>query len=415
MTKNPYIRPKPRMTGKITGGHKSAGILDDFPVRKNIDTRAGTITGTPTNANDIVNKAYVDAQIAGIDEHDELGNLDYASAAHTGFEPAKGADDNFVTDAEKVVIGNTSGTNTGDQSITPEGTAVLSTGEANTKFLRADGDNSCSWQVPAGAGDVTAAVNLTDETLVQGDGGAKGIKTSTATVAHIEANTAAQHAAMTLNASATTGGMSLAAQEISNRAATNAQTGYATAAHITAIEANTTDSHASGSDDQISSDFTHDDLIAGTIADHDTSATGAELDTLTDTSDADALHAHATNDAHVAGDGSDHADVATNTAASHAQAHTVASHSDTTGTGAELDTLTDDSMADALHRHSELSASDGTPDACLAVDASGVVTISTDAPGADTQYTAQVLYNTDDVPPAAGGFPVGTLYIQYTA
>jgi len=41
---------------------------------------------------------------------------------------------------------------------------------------------------------------------------------------------------VTLNASATTGGMSISTQEISNRAATNAQTGYATAAHITALE-----------------------------------------------------------------------------------------------------------------------------------------------------------------------------------
>jgi hypothetical protein len=34
-----------------------------------------------------------------------------------GKEPLKGSDDNYVTDAEKVVIGNTSGTNTGDQDI----------------------------------------------------------------------------------------------------------------------------------------------------------------------------------------------------------------------------------------------------------------------------------------------------------
>jgi hypothetical protein len=38
--------------------------------------------------------------------------------ALAGKEPLKGADDNYVTDAEKVVIGNTSGTNTGDQTIT---------------------------------------------------------------------------------------------------------------------------------------------------------------------------------------------------------------------------------------------------------------------------------------------------------
>ena len=72
---------------------------------------------------------------------------------------------------------------------TPEGTAVKSTGEEGAiKFLREDGDNSCSWQVPAGAGDVTAAANLTNETIVQGDGGAKGVKTSTATVAQVAAN-----------------------------------------------------------------------------------------------------------------------------------------------------------------------------------------------------------------------------------
>lgn len=34
-----------------------------------------------------------------------------------GAEPAKGADDNYVTDAEKIVIGNTSGTNTGDNAV----------------------------------------------------------------------------------------------------------------------------------------------------------------------------------------------------------------------------------------------------------------------------------------------------------
>ena len=38
----------------------------------------------------------------------------------------------------------------------------------------------------------------------------------------------------------------------------------------------------------------HDTLSAGTVASHDTGATGAELDTLTDGSDADALHDHAT-------------------------------------------------------------------------------------------------------------------------
>ena len=47
--------------------------------------------------------------------------------------------------------------------------------------------------------------------------------------------------------------------------------------------------------------LTHDNLIAGTIASHDTTATGANLTTLTDTSNADALHSHtaATNDVNI--------------------------------------------------------------------------------------------------------------------
>jgi len=49
---------------------------------------------------------------------------------------------------------------------------------------------------------------------------------------------------------------------------------------------------------------------------------------------------------------------------------------DTDITGTELETLTDDSMADTLHRHSELSASDGDPDACVQVNATGEVVFS---------------------------------------
>lgn len=60
--------------------------------------------------------------------HASFTQLDYANAGHTGFEPAKGADDNFVTDAEKTVVGNTSGANTGDQDITGIGTNTTAIG-----------------------------------------------------------------------------------------------------------------------------------------------------------------------------------------------------------------------------------------------------------------------------------------------
>ena len=41
--------------------NKSKGILDDFAVRKVINTREGTIEKVPVNNNDIVNKAYADS------------------------------------------------------------------------------------------------------------------------------------------------------------------------------------------------------------------------------------------------------------------------------------------------------------------------------------------------------------------
>jgi len=55
-------------------------------------------------------------------------------------------------------------------------------------------------------------------------------------------------------------------------------------------------------------------------------------------------------------------------------------------TQAEFNTLTDDSMADALHRHSELSASDGTPDPAVSVNAVGGVTF------VDNIYQPDVLF-----------------------
>lgn len=63
----------------------------------------------------------------------------------------------------------------------------------------------------------------------------------------------------------------------------------------------------------------------------------------------------------------------------HPQTHTIASH-DTTATGTELNTLTNNSIANTLHRHSELVASDGAPDPALSVDATGKVGIKTVTP-----------------------------------
>lgn len=60
---------------QFTEGQKSKGILDDFPIRQNIDTAEGTINHTPTAAKHIVNKEYVDS-VAGAPKLNEVENPD---------------------------------------------------------------------------------------------------------------------------------------------------------------------------------------------------------------------------------------------------------------------------------------------------------------------------------------------------
>jgi hypothetical protein len=60
---------------------------------------------------------------------------------------------------------------------TPEGTAVKSTGETGgTKYLREDGDDTCSWQtVAAGMDDVSGVARATSGLLFNGDTAAANV------------------------------------------------------------------------------------------------------------------------------------------------------------------------------------------------------------------------------------------------
>ena len=59
MPKNPYLRPQVKQT-RFPQQAKSKGILDDYAVRKTVNSQEGTVEKEPTNDNDITNKAYVD-------------------------------------------------------------------------------------------------------------------------------------------------------------------------------------------------------------------------------------------------------------------------------------------------------------------------------------------------------------------
>jgi hypothetical protein len=107
------------------------------------------------------------------------------------FAPALGADDNYVTDAEKTVIGNTSGANTGDQTSLPitaapasdhvaSGMKIVLTANENQAFgdvcyIDADGeahladaDAIATSSVVAMCADATIAANATGNYLLHG-------------------------------------------------------------------------------------------------------------------------------------------------------------------------------------------------------------------------------------------------------
>jgi len=69
----------------------------------------------------------------------------------------------------------------------------------------------------------------------------------------------------------------------------------------------------------------------------------------------------------------------------------------------------DDHVGDNSQAHTDYLLNSG------ADVAAGPLTITADNSSADQAYVPMVLYNTDETPPAASGFPVGTLYVQYTA
>ena len=81
-----------------------------------------------------------------------LGLGTAATSATTDFALALGPDDNYVTDAEKVVIGNTSGTNSGDQDL-----SGLQPKPAEGQFV--DGDKTKLDGIESSA-DVTDATNV---------------------------------------------------------------------------------------------------------------------------------------------------------------------------------------------------------------------------------------------------------------
>jgi len=82
---------------------KSAGILDDFAIRKNIATREGTIEKVPVNNSDIANKKYVDDAVSGVSAT-PAGNDTEIQFNDSG---AFGASSSLTWDGTELEIGGT--------------------------------------------------------------------------------------------------------------------------------------------------------------------------------------------------------------------------------------------------------------------------------------------------------------------
>jgi len=96
MAKNPLIRSYPKKVNAPLQ-KKSAGILDDFAVRKNVATKEGTVEKVPTNDSDIANKKYVD-DLTGDHPHQDVQTT--ASPTFVKVSAPAGEFDTIATDTD---------------------------------------------------------------------------------------------------------------------------------------------------------------------------------------------------------------------------------------------------------------------------------------------------------------------------
>lgn len=306
-------------------------------------------------------------------KHSALAGLAYADAGHTGFAEALGVDDNYVTDAEKIVIGNTSGTNTGDQvagdfahnSLTGlnDGTSYEHITQTQKDALHAVYTDAEAVSAVATADDYikndaddTTSGNLTMNSADTGGGLTGGLFIESGKH-HINSNDGGGNFNIRIGNNFTTGitedgyashwtfsqstgdwsfKTTTASQLIDEAPVYNTIMSLSKEGNMTIL--GTVDGVDIATDVGANTSARH--AESHTAASHsDISATGTEINTACDGATAKNSHTHT------------HASTTGRTANDHhAQSHTVVSHSDTTATGAELNTLTGGGET-ALHSH----------------------------------------------------------------
>lgn len=101
-------------SGTVSWGSVGGTISNQTDLQAVLNGKAATLGADDNYVTDAEKGSL---HFPGSDNQD-LSGYSLTSHNHTGiYEPTKGGDDNFVTDAQLVVIGNTSNTNTGDQTL----------------------------------------------------------------------------------------------------------------------------------------------------------------------------------------------------------------------------------------------------------------------------------------------------------
>jgi hypothetical protein len=129
------------VSGSVTGDTLTLVLADATTINVDVatlldNTDAQTVTAFNLNSStNILTLTLSGGNTETVDLSGLVGLVDASSdgavygrkdGAWVAVEPLKGADDNYVTDAEKTVLGNTSGTNTGDQDLSGKQDTLVS-------------------------------------------------------------------------------------------------------------------------------------------------------------------------------------------------------------------------------------------------------------------------------------------------
>jgi len=183
MAKNPLIRSYPKRVSKPLP-NKSAGILDDYAVRKVVATKEGSITRAPIDDIDIANKLYVDSN----DFWNRFGTI--LSPKTTGDDIDLGS--GYITTTgdgtfETIIISNEIKDNSGMKIIGTgfsawDGTDYVSMDFGNRAGVEIDGSTEAfNWRTPGEVDFLSSDITTTGkgtfgDTILNGSGVGKVLK-----------------------------------------------------------------------------------------------------------------------------------------------------------------------------------------------------------------------------------------------